>query len=363
MRPEPFEVTDLLAFIQGEDNIGDQWRIIRPFVRMRQAGIDARYYWGDDHTVLPTDPEHTILVARLMTGTDEATIDRWLEERRRHVRAIVFEADDLMWTPAVVDHLRAADFTQGKTDAELLREGEMSRYFMSRCDGVIVSSEPLAELARGETDRPVICVPNAIDARWFRCQMAARAPWADYPTIGWAGGRRPEADVEPMAVAWGRIARRFPRVRFVVAASLVPDVFYREIEDDSRIIRLPWLSWHDYPVAYQVDIGCCAVSDSPFSRCKTPIKSWEYALAGAAVVATPMLYGADVTDDLTGRLAETADDWEAALFDLLSYEGYRRRLQRNLLERVEDHHTLDGELHRWPEAFAGIVESRQGVAV
>jgi hypothetical protein len=80
-------------------------------------------------------------------------------------------------------------------------------------------------------------------------------------------------------------------------------------------------------------------------------------------VATPMLYGADVADDLTGRLAETADDWEAALFDLLSYEGYRRRLQRNLLERVEDHHTLDGELHRWPEAFAGIVESRQGVAV
>jgi hypothetical protein len=45
------------------------------------------------------------------------------------------------------------------------------------------------------------------------------------------------------------------------------------------------------PLAHMVDIGCCAVADTPFSRAKTPIKAWEYAAAGAAVVATPALYG------------------------------------------------------------------------
>ncbi len=358
-----FEVTDLLALIENPDVVGDQWRIIRPYTRLRQAGVDARYYWGDDHTPLPTSRESTILVVRMLTGTNEAAIDRWLDERRSAVRAIVFEKDDLMWSEAMVEHLALGGVETGKSRAELLHDGEMTRYFLSRCDGVIVSSEPLAAETRTSTDRPVICVPNAIDARWFRCQLAHRPPWSQYVTIGWSGGRRPERDILPMAEAWGRIARRFPHVRFVTASPVVPDAFYRFVMDDRQIIRLPWLSWHDYPVAMQVDIGCCAVADTLFSRCKTPIKCWEYAVAGAAVVATPTLYGDCIQDNLTGRLAETADEWEEALFDLVSYEHQRRRLSLNLLEHVEDHHGLDTQLMTWPAAYANIVESRQAAAV
>lgn len=357
-----FEVSDILALISNEQNVGDNWRVIHPFKRLRQAGINARYYWGDDHTVLPTDPEQTILVVRLMTGTDERTIDRWIAERRSQVRAIIWEGDDVAWGDAMVTHLRDADFLQGKSEAELIHQGEMAKYLASQCDGVITSSEPLSALVRRDIPgQHVVTLANAIDTRWFRAQMAYRAPWADHLTIGWCGGRRPEADVVPMAEAWGRIARRYPHVRFVVASSLIPDVFYREIEDDSRIIRLPWVSWTDSPVLYQCSINCVAVADSAFSRCKTPIKLYEGTVAGAAVIGTKALYGPCLARGIIDPV-ETAEEWADALSYLIEHEDARRAQQAALLAHVERCHSLDGNLMQWPAAYRAIVEARETVA-
>ncbi len=351
-----FDATDLLALISGEDNVGDQWRVIHPYRRLRQAGISARYYWGDDHDAQPTDPEQTVLVVRLMTGTDPRTLERWVTERRAAVRAIVYELDDVTWGDAMVTHLEDAGFMRGKSRAELIHQGEMAKHLAGLCDGIITSSETLAEMVRRDVHPPVVTVPNAIDVRWFRAQMAHRAPWADHLTIGWAGGRRPEADVEAIAIAWGRIAKRYPAVHFVLAAALVPDVFYREIEDDSRIIRLPWVPWAKSPELYQVDIGCCAVADTPFSRAKTPIKWMEYATAGAAVVATP-------TDGSSGLLAESADAWEAAIASLIEDEDRRRFIRDVGRSHVERYHGLDVNLHRWTDAYAEIVAQQYaGVA-
>jgi hypothetical protein len=347
-------VSDVLALIQGPDVVGDQWRVCQPFRRLRQAGINARWARLDDSEMPPTDPEATILVVRLLTGTDEAAIDRWFADWRPRVRAIVYEMDDICWGEAAADHLEAADFTQGRTRAQILYAGEMARYAATQCDGVIVSSEPLAEYVRAGVDRPVLVVPNAIDVRWFRAQMAHRPAWADHLTIGWCGGRRPEADLVPMAQAWGRIARRYPHVRFVVASPVIPDVIYREIEDDSRIIRLPWVPWDESPTLYQVDIGCCAVSDTPFSRCKTPIKAWEYAVAGAAVLTSPTLYRDCIPH--AGPKPKTADDWEYYLDFYVRCDAARENSQHDWTRHVERHHALDTQLHRWPEALEQIVK-------
>jgi glycosyltransferase involved in cell wall biosynthesis len=327
----------------------------------RQAGINARWYGLDaaarEH--VPTDPEATVLVVRLLTGSDERSIDRWLSEWRRRVLAVIYEADDVFYGPEMVDHLDEAGFMQGRSRSDLIHQGEMARYLASQCDGVVVSSEPLAELIRADVARPVVVLANAIDTRWFRSQMAHRPAWANRLTIGWCGGRRPEADVTPMAVAWGRIARRYPHVRFVVAAPLVPDVFYQHVEDDTQIIRYGWVPWEDAPALYQVDIGCVAVADSPFSRCKTPIKLYEYAVAGAAVVGTDLLYGDCLAHG--GSVAETADDWEQALSYLVERRETRELQGASLLEHVEQRHALDQCLHRWPQAYAQVVESAAGV--
>jgi hypothetical protein len=343
---------DLLGLIQSGESAGDQWRLVRPLLRLRQAGTEARCCTLETLALEPTDPERTVLLARAVTGTSREAIDRWLDTMRKRVRAVVFEVDDLLWSEDLIAHLEGAGYDTGKGPAVLRAEGEMARYMMARSDGVIVSSDPLAELVRAFVSCPVVVVPNAIDLRWFRCQMSHRPPWHDRLTIGWAGGRRPDADIAPMAEAWGRIARRYPEVSFVLGASLVPDPFYRAIEDTDRIIRLPWLAWDEYPLVHQVDIGCCAVADTPFSRCKTPIKAWEYAAAGAAVVATPVLYG----ECVDGAIPEnTPDWWEIALAAHIDVAANRWLNTQWAQVHVEQNHALDTQCTRWLEAVETIL--------
>ncbi len=350
--PEPYTP---LALIENPAFAPTFVRIVRPFVRMRQCGVDARFEWRDG-IPLPTNPTTTILVLQQQTGPDIETARAWLAARRPMVRVVVYETDDDVFTERQIEHLQAADWMQGKTADDLRREQEVARAFVGLCDGVIVSTEALAEVVRGFTETPVHVVPNALDVRWFRSQMLHRPSWADTLTIGWAGGRRSERDIVPMACAWGRIAERYPNVRFVICTPTTPTAIYRYVPE-GRIIRLPWLGIEDYPAAYQVDIGCCTVRDTPCNRCRTPLKAWEYATAGATVVVTPTVYG----DCIEGRglVAETADDWEDALTNLIEDNDEWHRALLETQGHVKQYHSLDTQLDRWAEAYRAIAEARR----
>jgi hypothetical protein len=189
--------------------------------------------------------------------------------------------------------------------------------------------------------------------------MAVRVPWSDRVTIGWAGGRRPHDDLLPMAEAWSRVARRVPHAFFLVVGD--DRHLLSQYVSSDHLHRVSWVRHvPHYPMAMQVDIGCCPLANNAFNQMKTPIKSWEFALGGGAVVASPTLYGQDVADGFTGRLAVTADDWEAALMDLIEHPDRRATYQQALAARVERLHALDTELWRWPATWRAIVEGKRG---
>lgn len=342
--------------ISNKPTHGDyHWRLGRPFARLREAGVDAQVCWLDDDQMPIVSVTGRVVVLQRVTvkGDGPEAARAWTDRlRAAGALAVIYELDDDELTGAEADHL-AASMPMGAADrAALDATRQALLWTLEACDGATVSTEPLAEVVRRFTDRPVIVVPNAIDVDWFRERLPARAAWADHLTIGWTGWRRPDADLEPMAVAWGRIAQRYPDVRFVVAGHQA-DVIYRQPIDLDRIIRLPIAPLDSYPAMYQVDIGCCAVADTPFSRCKSPIKAWEYALAGAAVAATPTLYADDVFS--RGLIAETADEWENYLALLIEQPKVREACAREMLRHVYAEHGLTTQLHRWNDAYREIV--------
>lgn len=342
-------------------NGDSHWRVVRPSIRLREAGVDTDVCWLDDD-MMPTGP-----VAGRVVVLHQTIVDGGLHAARAWVArlkaagalAVVYETDDDELTGANIDHL-AATHPISASDRAALEARRLARIDTLRaCDGATVSTEPLAEVVRRYTDRPVITVPNAIDVDWFRARLAPRAQRADHLTIGWAGWRRPDADLEPMAEAWARIAARYPDVRFVVAGHQADAIYRQDIPLD-RIIRLPVAPLDEYPRLHQVDIGCCAVADTPFSRCKSPIKAWEYALAGAVVVGTPTLYGPTINNAILGRfglLANTADEWESALRWFIEKPGERAWCQRRFSQHVERDLSLRANLHRWADAYREIVAS------
>jgi hypothetical protein len=142
------------------------WRIVRPYVRLKEAGVDARLCWlGPDD--LPTQPVagRVVVVQRAIADEPLAWVARLHEAG---ALAVVMELDDDELTGASIDHLAATHPISTADRAELERQRAGLIAMTRACDGVTVSTEPLAEVVRRYTDGPVIVCPNAIDARTSR---------------------------------------------------------------------------------------------------------------------------------------------------------------------------------------------------
>jgi len=359
----------ILAQIGEKDGCA-LWRVLQPFAALQAIGYPAEWDFKD----APDDgrtPEsvrqyrHSVKLAAVATRMDAVLLPRqswhmvdkpmevnWFRALHNAGKCIIYEVDDDMFSEGFAKRLMLLhNHTRAEAD-----ERRMCIFdTLKRCDGVTVSSQRLATTVREFTDKPVVVVPNAIDIAWWRRVQRLGHKITPGLTIGWTGGSRPDRDIEQMVVAWGRIAARFPEVHFLVQG-YQPDIIVNSVPAD-RLTLLPWMPLEEYPLGVaNIDIGCCPLSDSAFNRAKTPIKSWEYAVSGAAVVASPTIYKQVITPGLDGYICETADEWETALAALVMDADLRRRMNGWLLDKVERQHSLEGNLWRWPAAWAEIVD-------
>lgn len=358
--PDPLTGPSILALVGREKTGPDLWRVLQPITALEQAGYPCGWDVKDNALVGQIAPAFDgYLLPRISWPPAQRRVaEAWFTHVKRAGKLTIFEADDDVFTAAETHRRVELNWQEGRTVEQLEAERFERIWAMQQCDGVTVSTQRLATIVRSFTDKPVIVVPNAIDLPWFRSIVGATRRQIPGLTIGWAGGRRHDRDVEQMAEAWGRIAARYPEVTFVVQG-WQPPVIAEHVPSD-RLVTLPWLPLQSYPAGLaQLDIACCAVADTPFNRAKSQIKVYESAAAGSAVVASAF-YLPSVEHGQTGYIASTADEWEGALRQLVEHEATRKILARRLLKSIEKRHSLAGNLHRWPEAWAGIAESARG---
>lgn len=333
------------------------WRVLQPVTALERLG----YPCGWDRFSAPGigrigASARVVVLTRLswpLAHRAEGAL--WFEISRRLGQTTVYELDDDLLTTAHTARGLRVEAEDGATISTLRAARDAHLWTLGQCDGVTVSTPYLADVVRRFTDRPVVVVPNAIDVPWFRSALGGRPDASGAVTIGWAGGRRDEADLAPVAAAWHRVAAAYPSVRFVVAgwrSSLLCAAVPAE-----RLTFRPWVPIERYPSLLRgITIGCAAVEDEPFNRSKSPIKAYEYALAGAAVVGSPTVYGDAIEHGRTGRLAVTADDWTAALSAYAASEATRVIEARRLRRHVERHCALSENVWRWPAAWRAIAE-------
>jgi glycosyltransferase involved in cell wall biosynthesis len=333
------------------------WRILQPISALERAGYPCGWDRTQNHAVSAIAGRYQgIILPRVSWPIAfRPTASAWLAEIRARGQVIVYEADDDLFSTAMVAHGLAAGLTP-KTFRQLDADRHDLHWLLGQVDGVTVSTPYLAEIVRGFTDRPVVVVPNAIDVSWFRSVLRAATRPSPACTIGWAGGKRDERDLAPLGAAWRTIAERYPAVRFLVAGHRSPTLT-RAVPADRLEIR-PWLPLERYPANLAgLTIGCAALHASAFARSKSDIKALEYAVAGAAVVASPTVYGELVEHGYSGLIAETADEWMLALSALVESPARCAILARRLLRHVERERSLAQNLWRWPAAWSMIAES------
>jgi O-antigen biosynthesis protein len=346
--------------LTGDESGPTLWRVWQPYTELQRRGYGAWFRHKDDPEMLA--PEWPYLVSTRLDAIviprfywrDHVASRQWIRTLHKAGLAIIYDLDDDVLTPQIGARQQAT--TEKDKSLDELEQDRRDRIAALRlCDGVTTSNDELAGVIRQYTDAPVVVVPNAIDADWWRRTIHGAARIEKHLTIGWAGGARFMQDLEPIAEAWHNVAKRRADVHFVVQGFL-PDVLCDAVPA-RRLHRLPWLSLAEYPRAMRnVDIACCSVADNHFNRCKTPIKLWEFTLAGAVSVVSPILYGPCVVPQSDALMAETAAEWEAALLQLVDDADLRRRLWRAQRRRVATEHSLKNHVLEWPRAWTEILE-------
>lgn len=344
----------VLALIGEEDGCA-LWRVLQPFTELQRIGYQSAE-WGYRNDGRLGNIAHlfdAVILPRLHWPLEEqANGDKFLGALRNAGLATIYEVDDDMFSD---DFYRRLIHIHGKGFREAGEIRDSILHTVRRVDGVTVSSQRMATIVRKYTDRPVEVVENAIDWQWFTAVQKQARRTVRGLTIGWAGGIRPDSDVEQMAMAWGRIAKKHPHVTFVVMGHQ-PDVIKEQVPPE-RIKSIKWLPIHAYPMGLvNIDIGCCPLTDTPFNRAKTWIKALEYGASGAAVVCSPTVYGRLIEHGYDGYVARNADEWTDALDALVSSANHRQHIVQRLRNKILKHHTLATNVLKWPVAWTRIVE-------
>lgn len=198
-------------------------------------------------------------------------------------------------------------------------------------DGLVCTNPTLAGRLRG-LNRDVRVLPNLVSlADW-----PEPAPLPDGPPVVTLAGSPSHAD------DWRLVERALREVRQTHAFTLrlvgfCPD-YLRPLADEV----IPWAPIERYPATLAgTAIGLCPLPDTGFNRCKSPIKAYEYALSGAAVIGSPCQYG-PVLDGGRGLVCRTPGEWAAALAHYLTDPDARATAARALRAHVA---ALDVSLH------------------
>lgn len=337
----------------------EMWRSLQPITELQRQGYPLIDWGMRDDGRLANIAHHydAIVLQRLSWPSNQIENENhYFNIMHRAGLAVIYEADDDLFTDKFVER---NSFVWGFSEEQSREQRDGMVRAMQKSDGVTVSTQRVATIVRNYTDAPVKVVGNYIDLRWWKTVLkhAKRDPrLVDKITIGWAGGNRPDSDVEPMVKAWGRIAEKYPKARFVIQGH-TSDIFFDSVPND-RIFVTPWMNIDQYPSGYvNFDIGCCPLENTHFNNAKSAIKAMEYAACGAAVVASPTVYKGIINHGVDGFIADSVDEWEKYLSMLVEDYTLRHDIAKKLLAKVKKHYTLDTNAWRWVDAWSEIVSN------
>lgn len=335
------------------------WRVEWPCKAMRDHGYIADWVLTNEVAgavfALEAGRFNVVVAPRLHWATRQSGQD-WVDSVRGYGCSWAYEIDDDGWSPEIVQR-QARLFEQEwfKGEYQLEQERQERIQIINQADGVIVTTKALGDVARRFTDRPIWVIPNMLDVDWFMGRLSDTRRIIPPLTVGWSGGVRDEADLDVVAEAWSRVAKRYPDVKFVVHG-ITPKILANAVPP-GQLMLMAWTALPDYPRSLiNIDIACCAVQDGPqFNASKSPIKWMECSTAGAACVVSKPIYSEVVTNQKDGVICETVDEWDEALSKLIEDEEYRRAIAEQARQTVLERHALNKCWTTWIESLASIL--------
>ncbi|WP_209542229.1 glycosyltransferase [Variovorax sp. 1615] len=293
--------------------------------------------WRDAEACRAALPFHGLLILYRVPAVPHMVL--LATEARRLGVPSFFDVDDLIfdWDAYRRQLLASGAASDGLASAKATTA--RYRQMLSHCQHGIGSTAAIArgmgEIVPGKTH----VVPNALDERILAlaAELERRPVKTDprFVTIGYGSGSRThDGDFGIVASALLAVMQRHPQVRLAIHGPLELPAPFRRFAD--RVFQIPFLQGDDYLRAlasWQISIA--PLEDSLFNEAKSNIKFIEAAILGVPSICSGTApFREAIEHGRTGLIADTPEEWEAALTRLVLDAGLRHGIAQEARRAV-----------------------------
>lgn len=257
-------------------------------------------------------------------------IFEWLTARVMR-RPIVLDLDDatyVSYTSPTYGRIGEALKWFGKTD-DLIRWAEV----------VICGNNSIAGYVSLKNTRAVV-IPTIVDTEKFRPRDDPQD--RAQVVLGWIGTHSTFPYLETLFPVIQRLAERHP-IRLKIIGSGKDEIVLPRVE----VENLPWALEREVRDFQSLDIGLYPIDETLYpgwASGKSGFKAIQYMAVGIPYVATPVGATTEIGEaGVTHLSARTADEWYAALEELITQPERRRAMGRAGREHVLEHYGFDDQ--------------------
>lgn len=291
---------------------------------------------------------------------DTPQLRRLLALAARHAVPAVFDIDDLIFLPDYYDGFCKALAVQDGFEKDMYADmfAKFHEAFM-RCDFATASTPYIAE--RMQPYKAARVIHNGLNETQMdvACGLPETARGQVFRICYLSGSKSHNVDFAQAKPAIARILQEYPSVRLRVAGYLDEDLSSRF---PGRVSRAPYMPWQELPAycaACDLNIAPLDTS-SPFCHAKSELKYFEAALVGVPTVASPTdTFRRCIRPGENGLLAETEEEWYAAIKSLIDDEELRGRIRRAAKADALERYAPSAIAAEALAAYRGILAERR----
>ncbi|MEP0883664.1 glycosyltransferase [Trichocoleus sp. ST-U3] len=282
--------------------------------------------------------KYKIVVAHRVPHTYE--FEQFVIKAKQLGIKVIFDTDDLVFDPSRLSQIDA--YNRMDKQEKALYEDGIKRYrkSLSLCDYVTVSTARLQqEIKEKFPNKDSIILRNRISDEMEQGAIEARksyVPKDGMLRIAYFSGTKTHAkDFAECVLALKSILTKFSHVRLLVVGHL--DIPEELQEVSSQIEFIPFMPWRDLPKIYRkVDINLAPLEkNNAFTESKSELKYFEAALLSVPTIASDTTaFRVAIQDGVNGRLCKTLEEWETALYKLVTDDKIRQQMGQKAFEDV-----------------------------
>ncbi len=265
--------------------------------------------------------------------------------------------------------IRAADgsirnlWKDGETFRFNIKENKKRLESAKRCveqaDGVMVTTEKIAEVYRQYTDK-VYVAPNSVNlSEWIPHKIKRDNP--DEIRVYWSGGSSHYEDIVLLKDVFPAIVKKYPNVKIVMmgmnftgATKNIPKENF-EYHD--------WVHTKAYPYKTRlldIDIALIPLQDTTFNACKSNIKWVEQGSLLTPCVTSLVSPYKEHYNGVNGVFIEnnTEEGWYKGIAHLIENPIDRWKIGAEARKTVENKFNIDKNYKIWYDVFKEIVDGK-----